>query len=174
MAATPPDASSTGVVAGPNEPGERLVVTGRVVDGIRPVVSAVVYVFQADAQGFYIPGRGDAGAAELNPRLHATMRTDKDDRYRYETIRPGSYLGIAAHVHHAVAAPGYKTRLFDLQFKDDPILVARRDAGEPEVPQSVRNTRCFKAQPDVIAIRPGRRDAAGVWHVVRDVDIFPE
>jgi len=143
-------------------------------DGTKPVVGAAVYVFHTDAKGFYIPGRGDAAAAELSPRLHGGLRTDAEGRYRYETIRPGSYLGIAAHVHYVVVAPGYKPRLFDLQFQDDPILVARRQAGEPEIPQSIRNSRCFNAQPDIIAIRPVRRDAAGVWHAVRDLDMVPE
>jgi hypothetical protein len=174
LAALAPNAPSSIVVAGPDEPGERLVVTGRVVDGTQPVGGASVYVFQADAKGCDVPGRGDAAAAELSPRLHGGLRTDSEGRYRYETIRPGSYQGIAAHIHHVVAAAGYKTRLFDLQFQDDPILVARRKAGEPELPQSIRNSPCFKAEPDIIAIRPVRRDAAGIWHVVRDVDMFPD
>ena len=174
LAALAPDAPSSIVVAGPDEPGERLVVTGRVVDGAKPVVGASIYVFHTDAKGFYAPGNSDAGTAELHPRLHGALRADAEGRYRYETIRPGRYQGIAAHVHHVVVAAGYKTRLFDLQFQDDPILVARRKAGEPELPQSIRNSPCFKAQPDIIAIRPVKRDAAGIWHVVRDVDMFPE
>jgi protocatechuate 3,4-dioxygenase beta subunit len=174
LAALPTNAPSSIVVAGRDEPGERLVVTGRAMDGTKPVVGAAIYVFQADAKGFYIPGRGDAAAAEMNPRLHGGLRTDAQGHYQFETIRPGSYQGIAAHVHYVVTAPGYKPRLFDLQFQDDPILVARRQAGEPEIPQSIRNSPCFKAQPDIIAIRPVRRDAAGVWHVVRDFDMVPE
>jgi protocatechuate 3,4-dioxygenase beta subunit len=174
LAALPPNAPSSIVVAGRDEPGERLVVTGRAMDGTKPVVGAAVYVFHTDAKGFYIPGRGDAAAAEMSPRLHGGLRTDAQGQYRYETIRPGSYQGIAAHVHYVVVAPGYKPRLFDLQFQDDPILVARRQAGEPEIPQSIRNSPCFKSQPDIIAIRPVRRDAAGVWHVVRDFDMVPE
>jgi protocatechuate 3,4-dioxygenase beta subunit len=174
LAALAPNARSSIVIAGQDEPGERLVVTGRTMDGTKPVVGAAVYVFHTDANGFYVPGRGDAAAAELSPRLHGGLRTDDEGRYRFETIRPGSYQGIAAHVHYVIAAAGYKTRLFDLQFQDDPILVARRTAGEPELPQSIRNSRCFQAQPDLIAIRPVRRDAAGASHVVADVDVFPE
>jgi protocatechuate 3,4-dioxygenase beta subunit len=174
LAALAPDAPSSIVVAGRDEPGERLVVTGRAMDGTKPVVGAAVYVFHTDAKGFYVPGSGDAAAAELSPRLRGGLRTDAQGQYRYETIRPASYQGIAAHVHYVVVAPGYKPRLFDLQFQDDPILVARRQAGEPEIPQSIRNSPCFKSQPDLIAIRPVRRDASGVWHVVRDLDMVPE
>lgn len=82
-----PDASSSIVVAGKDEPGERLVVTGRAVDGTTPVAGVSVYVFQTDAKGRY--ARDSSGSdAELNPRLHGALRTDGQGRYRYETIRP--------------------------------------------------------------------------------------
>ena len=167
------DAPSSIVVAGPDEPGERLVVTGRVIDGTTVIAGASIYVFQTDAKGLYAPGRSDPDA-ELDPRLHGALRTDAEGRYRYETIRPGSYGGNAAHVHYIVVAAGYKPRIFDLWFQDDPILVARRQAGEPLIPQSIRNSAYYKAAPDVVAIRPVRRDAAGTWHVVRDLDMLPE
>lgn len=174
LAAIPPDAPSSIVVAGRDEPGERLVVTGRAMDGTKPVADAAIYVFHTDAKGFYIQGSGDAAAAELNPRLRGGLRTDGQGQYRYETIRPGRYEGLAAHIHYVVIAPGYKPRLFDLQFADDPLLVALRQAGEPEIPHSIRQSPCYKSQPDLIAIRPARRDAAGVSHVVRDLDMVPE
>jgi protocatechuate 3,4-dioxygenase beta subunit len=169
----PPGAPSSIVIAGPNEPGERLVVTGRVIEGTKPVAGASVYVFQTDAKGLYAPGRSGPDA-ELDPRLHGALRTDAEGRYRYETIRPGSYGGNAAHVHYVVVARGYKPRIFDLWFQDDPILVARRQAGEPQVPQSIRNSPFYKAAPDVVAIRPVARDSAGTWHAVRDLDMIPE
>jgi protocatechuate 3,4-dioxygenase beta subunit len=40
----PAYAAPNAVVAGNEEPGERLVVTGRVMDGDRPVASASVYL----------------------------------------------------------------------------------------------------------------------------------
>ena len=168
-----PDAPSSIVVAGPDEPGERLIVTGRVIDGTTPVVGASVYVFHTDATGDYATGLSGLDA-ELDPRLHGALRTDLEGRYRYETIRPGSYDNNAAHVHYIVVAAGYQPRIFDLWFQDDPILVARRQAGEPQIPQSLRNTRFHKVAPDGIAIRPVKRDATGTWHAVRDLDMIPE
>lgn len=172
LAALKPTAPSSIVVAGRSEPGDRLVVEGRVVDGMTPIAGASVYVFQADANGIYRPGSADPFVAEANPRLHGTLRSDSDGRYRVETIRPGAYSGLAAHLHYVVAALGYKTRLLEVQFQDDPILVARLQAGEPQIPQSLRDSPCFKSAPDAIAIRPVRRDAAGVTHVVRDLELF--
>jgi protocatechuate 3,4-dioxygenase beta subunit len=150
-----------------------LIVTGRVIDGTKVIAGASVYVFHTDTKGFYAPGLKGPDA-ELDPRLHGALRTDANGRYQYETIRPGSYNNNPAHVHYVVVVSGYKPRIFDLWFQDDPILVARRQAGEPEIQQSMRNSPFYKAAPDLIAIRPIRRDAAGVWHAVRDLDMIPE
>jgi protocatechuate 3,4-dioxygenase beta subunit len=165
------DAPASVVMAGANEPGERLVVTGRVLDGPEPIAGASIFVFQTDAAGRYAPDKSD-NDAELDPRLWGLLRTDRQGRYRYETIRPGSYDGNAAHVHYVVKAPGYKARLLDLWFEDDPILVARRAAGEPEIPPGIRNSPYYKASADVVAIRPVTRDAGGVWHATRDIQMF--
>src|SRR4029453_12669266 len=41
-----------------DEPGERLIVTGRVFgpDGVTPVPGASVYVYHTDVKGYYSPG----------------------------------------------------------------------------------------------------------------------
>lgn len=169
----PVDAPSSISIAGPDEPGERLIVTGRVIHGSTPVAGASIYVFQTDASGIYAPGL-TTPEAELHPRLHGALRTDAQGRYRYETIRPGSYDGNAAHVHYIVFAPGYVPRLFDLWFQDDPILVARREAGESQIPEGMRNNSYFLAGQDFIAIRPIVRDTNGTWNAVRDLDMIPE
>ena len=163
----PLNAPSSIVVAPKSEPGERLVVTGRTLDGIEPVAGVSVYVFHTSVDGLY-GGQGvDPRTAELNPRLNGAMRTDADGRYRYETIRPGSYDNNAAHVHYVVTASGYKPRMFDLWFEDDPILAARRAAGQPEVPLAL--------QGDYLAILPVTRDASGVWHVAgHDLQMLKE
>lgn len=168
----PANAPSSGALASGSEPGERLVVTGRVLSGDRPVAGASLFVFQTDSKGEYAPGvKGND--AELNPRLNVLLRTDARGRYHFESVRPGSYGGNAAHVHYIVKAAGYKSRLVDLWFQDDPILVARRAAGEPEVTDAIRNTPYYKASAEVVAIRPVRRDAKGVWHAIRDIQMFP-
>ena len=140
----PQNAPSSIVVASANEPGERLVVTGRVIDGTKLIAGASVYVFHTDVEGFYAPGVSGPDA-ELNPRLHGALRTGAQGQYRYETIRPGSYAGNAAHVHYIVVAAGYKPRIFDLWFQDDPILVARLQAGEPLVQRVNAQQFIYKA-----------------------------
>jgi len=161
----PANAPARVVVAPAEEPGERLVVTGRVLDGAMPVAGVSIYVFQTDVDGFY--ARGVTGNdAELNPRLHGAMRSGADGRYEYATIRPGHYDNNAAHVHYIVRARGYKPLLLDLWFEDDPELAARRSAGRPEIPVSFPQ--------NVVAIRPVTRAADGTWHTTRDIDMVRE
>lgn len=161
----PANAPSRVVVADAGEPGERLVVSGRALDAGRPVPGVSVFVFQTDVGGRYskvLTGND----AELDPRLRGAMRTDADGAYEYQTIRPGHYDNNAAHVHYLVRAPGYKPLLLDLWFEDDPVLLARRQAGTPEIPPSFPR--------NVVAIRPVVRDGSGVWHATRDIEMVRE
>ena len=161
----PANAPSRVVVAGADEPGERLVVSGRVLYGGQPVAGASVYVFQTDFDGRYSKTL-TGNDAELDPRLHGAMRSDVNGAYEYETIRPGHYDDNAAHVHYLVRKRGYQPLLLDLWFDDDPVLLVRREAGAPEVPLSVPK--------NVVAIRPITRDAAGVWRATRDIEMVRE
>ena len=159
------DAPSRVVVADEREPGERLIVSGRVLDGSKPVAGTSIYVFQTDVEGRYALDR-TGNDAEENPRLHGAMRSDGDGRYEFETVRPGHYGGNPAHVHYIVRASGYKPRLLDLWFEDDPELAARRSAGRPEIPLNFPR--------NAVAIRPVTRDADGTWRTIRDVAMVPE
>src|SRR5437762_3452934 len=95
----PDEAPSSVVIAGKDEPGERLVVTGRTLDGKKPIAGVSLYVFHTDAKGRYATDTDNPTAGELSPRLHGSLRTDAEGRYGYETTRPGSYNG-PAHVHY--------------------------------------------------------------------------
>ena len=160
----PPDASSSIVVAAKSEPGERLIVTGRALDGARPVPGVSIYVVQADASGRYSKDNPDT---DLNARLYGFMRSDDNGRYRYETVRPGHYGPATnpSHVHYVVRAPGYKSRMVDLRFEDDPVIAARRKQG-------IADDDGF--EPGKMVVRPTTRDAGGVWHVTRDLEMIRE
>lgn len=98
----PGDSPSRGVIASVDEPGERFIVTGRVLDRARPIAGASLYAFHADADGFYTR---DGRNSDENARLFATFRTDANGRYAYETIRPGGYDGLSAHFTMSFARP---------------------------------------------------------------------
>lgn len=155
----PPDAPSDTVIAGRDERGDRLVVTGRALDGGRPVAGVSIYAFHADADGLYTR---DGRNSDENARLFATLRTDAEGRYRYETIRPGGYDGLAGHVHHVVRATGYRPRLCDLWFGDEPYFAPRRNAGLP------------LSQGVAMFVRMPTRDQDGVWRVTHDLEMLRE
>lgn len=123
-------ARSRATIAGPDEPGRRMVVRGRVVlpDGKTPAANVIMYVYQTDNTGVY--GVGKSGL----PRLHAFLRTDAQGRYEYSSIRPAQYpsRNEAAHVHVQFWArdipPQWNN---DLLFTDDP-LVRRVDRERSE------------------------------------------
>jgi protocatechuate 3,4-dioxygenase beta subunit len=172
----PVNAPSDGVIAGRDEPGERLVVTGRALDGATPVAGVSLYVFHTDAKGRYAIDGSSPQIAELNPRLHTSLRTDRQGRYRYETIRPGSYGTPpgASHVHYVVKAAGYQPLLLALQFQDDPIVQRMAKAGTPVLnPDAFKNGPC-KSRPDCVLTQPVRRDVQGVSHVIRDIQMVKQ
>lgn len=168
------DAPSKVTVASTDEPGERLVVTGRTLDEGKAVPGVSIYVFHTDSRGRYALDMTDPNAGELNPRLHAALRTDSRGMYEYDTIRPGSYDNGPAHVHYVVKAAGYKSMLLSLQFDDDPIVVGRRKFGIPLLdPESFKSGPC-KSRPDCVLTRPVTRDPQGISRVTRDIQMVPD
>ncbi len=142
-------------IADPAEPGERMVVSGRVLgaDGETPVAGATVFVFHTDAAGYYSPG----GMDESNARLCGLMLTGPDGRYRFESVRPAHYAtgGPPAHVHYRVWGADIPRHSFTLNFEGDPLLGARgRDASD---------------NPTWATVRPFTVRADGVIEVVRDL-----
>lgn len=116
-------------IAAATEPGERMVVTGKVVGGAdrAPIAGARVLAFHTDAKGYYSEG----GMDENNARLCGVLRTDAQGSFRIETIRPAHYAtgGPPAHVHFEVTVEGQPMRRFTLEFEGDPLLGGKR-AGE--------------------------------------------
>ena len=70
--------------------GERIVVTGAVLDGLgTPVNDCVVEIWQADAEGLY-PGRSETrGDADPDFSGWGRCPADANGVYRFETIKPG-------------------------------------------------------------------------------------
>jgi protocatechuate 3,4-dioxygenase beta subunit len=112
--------------------GERIVVTGRVLDGDgRPVVGQLVEVWQANAAGRYIHQR-DQHPAPLDPHFTGTGRCLTDDAgvYRFTTIKPGPYpwknhlnAWRPAHIHFSVFGTAFTQRLVtQMYFPGDPLF----------------------------------------------------
>jgi protocatechuate 3,4-dioxygenase beta subunit len=112
--------------------GERIIVTGRVLDGDgRPVRHTLVEVWQANAAGRYADP-GDNHPAPLDPNFTGAGRclTDDQGRYRFVTIKPGAYpwrnhpnAWRPAHIHFSLFGPQLGSRLVtQMYFPADPLL----------------------------------------------------
>src|SRR5215203_3888384 len=112
--------------------GERIVVTGRVLDGDgRPVPGSLVEVWQANAGGRYRHD-GDRHPAPLDPNFSGAGRclTDAEGRYRFVTVKPGAYpwknhhnAWRPAHIHFSLFGPAFRSRLItQMYFPGDPLF----------------------------------------------------
>jgi protocatechuate 3,4-dioxygenase beta subunit len=117
----------------PGQPlGERIIVSGRVLDeNGRPVRNTVVEVWQCNAAGRYLH-KGDQHDAPLDPNFKGAGQvvTDEHGRYRFKSIKPGSYpwrnhynAWRPAHIHFSLHGDGIGQRLVtQMYFPGDPLL----------------------------------------------------
>jgi len=112
--------------------GERMFVSGRVLDeNGRAVTGALVEMWQANAAGRYAHAV-DQHDAPLDPNFTGCGRvlTDHEGRYRFLTIKPGSYpwrnhnnAWRPAHLHFSIFGLGLAQRLVtQMYFPGDPLL----------------------------------------------------
>ena len=112
--------------------GERLIVTGRILDeNGAPVSSTLVEIWQANAAGRYID-KEDQHQAPLDHNFLGAGRTitDEDGWYRFTTLRPGAYpwgnhpnAWRPPHIHFSIFGPNIMTRLVtQMYFEGDPLL----------------------------------------------------
>lgn len=96
-------------IAGDDEPGERLRLSGTVYqsDGRTPAADVLLYLHQTHAGGLYEGGAG-SGLARRHGRLRGWVRTGEDGRYVFDTIVPGIYPDREgpAHIHLVVEENG--------------------------------------------------------------------
>jgi protocatechuate 3,4-dioxygenase beta subunit len=123
---TPADADLTTQHAG--EPlGERIIVTGRVLDSDgRPVPGTLIEIWQANAAGRYHHGVDQHRA----PTGVGRCLTDSLGRYRFVTIKPGAYpwqnhpnAWRPAHIHFSLFGRAFTQRLVtQMYFPSDPLF----------------------------------------------------
>lgn len=112
--------------------GERIIVTGRVLDEDgRPLPGTMVELWQCNAAGRY-HHPVDQHDAPLDPNFTGAGQvvTDRDGTYRFVTIKPGAYpwrntpnAWRPAHIHFGVFGSGFATRLVtQMYFPGDPLL----------------------------------------------------
>jgi protocatechuate 3,4-dioxygenase, beta subunit len=127
----PGDADLTHFAAG-EALGERIIVTGRVLDEDgRPIPNSLIEIWQANAAGRYAHER-DQHEAPLDPHFSGIgkVMTDSHGRYRFMTVKPGAYpwrnhhnAWRPQHIHFSLFGPSFATRLItQMYFPGDPLL----------------------------------------------------
>lgn len=131
-ASTPEDADlTTNAGTGGEAIGQRIIVTGRVLDDNgEPVPNALIEVWQANAAGRYVHKRDD-WPGPLDPNFLGIGRchTKGDGTYRFVTVKPGAYpwknhlnAWRPSHIHFSVFGKAWASRLVtQMYFPDDPL-----------------------------------------------------
>ena len=156
----PRNLSSSMTIAGANEPGERLVITGRLLrnDGRTPAANVVMYAYHTNAEGIYPRLGNESGNARRHGYLRGWLRTDAQGRYRIESIRPGTYPSRVdpAHIHAVVGEAGREEQyITDFVFADDPLV---NDRYLDRIPKNRGGT-------GVVTLTK----RGGIWHGTRDI-----
>ena len=127
----PIDADLTRNAVKNGEPiGERIIVEGRVLDEEgRGMPNVLIEIWQANAAGRYVH-REEIHDAPLDPNFLGAGRTitDDDGRYRFVTLKPGSYpwgnhhnAWRPAHIHFSLFGRSFLDRLVtQMYFEGDP------------------------------------------------------
>ncbi len=110
--------------------GQLTVLKGQVVDfkTSQPVPGAIVDVWQANAFGQYFHDR-DATENELkdkNFQYRCRIKTDKDGRFAFKTIKPSPYPASQnwvrpPHIHYKVTSGDHKELITQMYFEGDPL-----------------------------------------------------
>lgn len=118
--------------AGGEALGERIIVTGRVLDEDgRAIPHTLIEIWQANAAGRYAHDQ-DRHDAPLDPHFSGIGKVVTDERgaYRFMTVKPGAYpwrnhhnAWRPNHIHFSLFGPSFATRLVtQMYFPGDPLL----------------------------------------------------
>ena len=124
------------VLAGPDTPGERIRIEGRVLDGLgAPCRDILVEIWQANAAGRYNhPADEQDGALDAGFRGWGRTGTDfATGLYSFETVKPGPVVGrrghkpMAPHVNIWLVARGINIGLSTRMYFADEAALNEQD-----------------------------------------------
>ena len=132
-------------LAGPSEPGERLIIAGKVYssDCRSRLPNTLIEIWQANSRGLYDTDQPGNFTERVDFHLRGMMLTDRQGNYEFETIMPGRYpippnlpglekyggLTRPAHIHFRVSESLHVPLTTQLYFKDDPYIAKDPWAG---------------------------------------------
>ncbi len=132
-------------LVGPDEPGDRLVLTGTVLssDCRTPLPGALIEIWQANNAGLYDTSKPGNFTEATSFHLRGMLYTNENGQYEIETIVPGRYpvppnlpgfekyagLMRPAHIHFRVIESLHIPLTAQLYFKGDPFIAKDPWAG---------------------------------------------
>lgn len=158
----PASIGSTAVLVRSGEPGDRVVITGTIyrADGVTPDSGITLFLYQADAGGYYHRPKEDV----FHPGIFGWIRTGKDGKYEIRTVKPYPEIlapNEPAHIHAHIFGEGIQEHfLHEFWFKGDHGISAEdRD----------RFLRLGEFSP-VVTLTKG---SDGVWRGIRNIRVRP-
>lgn len=130
-------------MCGTDTDGERIRIEGRVLDGEGAIIpDAMIELWQADAEGRYAhPADGRGSNANFSGFGRCGTGTDAQDRFVFETIKPGAIgEGHAPHISVIVFMRGVLTHAFTRIYFSDEEQANAADPVLAGVPQDRRST----------------------------------
>lgn len=147
-------------LAPPDERGERMILTGRVLaaDGSGPVEGVVIYAHHTNSSGIYANGSNETEWSRRHGRLRGWVKSDTEGRYTFATIKPAPYQDRTgpAHIHLFIREPGQRA-----YYIDDVVF-----AGEFRVDDAYRKKQELRGGSGIVQLR---RSDDGVWIAERDI-----
>ena len=107
--------------------GTKLLVTGTIFkqDGKTPAENVILYIYHTNQEGIYPTKGNEKDWGRRHGYIRGWVKTGKDGRYTFYTLRPAAYPGREApeHIHATIKEEGLTPYYIDdYLFDDDPIL----------------------------------------------------
>ncbi len=121
-----------------NDKGLKIRVTGTIYqnDGKTPAEGVILYIYHTDQSGIYATKGGETGWGKRHGYIRGWVKTGKDGRYTFYTLKPGTYPSRSspAHIHPMILEPNGKYYwLGSYHFEGDPLLTDKEIS--PESPR---------------------------------------
>jgi protocatechuate 3,4-dioxygenase beta subunit len=121
-----------------HEEGPKIKVTGIIYqnDGTTPAEDIILYIYHTDQHGIYATKGGETGWGKRHGYIRGWVKTNKDGKYSFYTLKPGIYPSRTspAHIHPTILEPNGKYYWLDsYHFEGDTLLTGNEIA--PESPR---------------------------------------
>lgn len=113
-----------------NGNGMKIKVSGTIFqsDGKTPAKDVILYVYHTDQNGIYATKGGETGWAKRQGYIRGWIKTDRNGRYTFYTLKPGIYpdRSSPAHIHPTILEPNGKYYwLGSYHFEGDSLLTEK-------------------------------------------------